>query len=101
MGSVTGVYLIGFGAGALVAGPLSETFGRNPIYLVTLSLFSLFVMASALAPNIGAQLAFRFLAGLFGSTPLTCAGGSIADMWNPLERVYAFPIFANAAFMGM
>jgi len=57
-------------------------------------------MASALAPNIGAQLAFRFLAGFFGSTPLTCAGGSIADMWNPLERVYAFPIFANAAFTG-
>lgn len=57
-------------------------------------------MASALAPNIGAQLAFRFLAGLFGSTPLTCAGGSISDLWNPIERVYAFPVFATAAFMG-
>lgn len=60
----------------------------------------IFIMASALAPNIGAQLAFRFLAGFFGSTPLTCAGGSVADMWNPLERVYAFPVFANAAFLG-
>ena len=57
-------------------------------------------MASGLAPNIGAQLAFRFLAGLFGSTPLTCAGGSISDLWDPMERVYAFPVFANAAFMG-
>lgn len=57
-------------------------------------------MASALAPNIGAQLVFRFLAGFFGSTPLTCAGGSISDLWSPLERVYAFPVFANAAFMG-
>lgn len=60
----------------------------------------IFIMASGLAPNLGAQLAFRFLAGFFGSTPLTCAGGSVADMWNGLERVYAFPIFANAAFMG-
>ena len=57
-------------------------------------------MASGLAPNIGAQLAFRFLGGFFGSTPLTCAGGSISDLWSPMERVYAFPIFANAAFMG-
>ncbi|KAI4098464.1 MAG: hypothetical protein LQ339_006435 [Xanthoria mediterranea] len=57
-------------------------------------------MASALAPNIGAQLVFRFIAGFFGSTPLTCAGGSISDLWNPMERVYAFPVFANAAFMG-
>ncbi|MCJ1229813.1 hypothetical protein MMC12_006483 [Toensbergia leucococca] len=57
-------------------------------------------MASGLAPNIGAQLVFRFLAGFFGSTPLTCAGGSISDLWSPMERVYAFPMFANAAFMG-
>lgn len=60
----------------------------------------IFIMASALAPNIGAQLVFRFIAGFFGSTPLTCAGGSISDLWSPMERVYAFPIFANAAFMG-
>jgi MFS family permease len=57
-------------------------------------------MASGLAPNIGAQLAFRFLAGFFGSTPLVCAGGSISDLWNPMERVLAFPVFANAAFTG-
>nr|POE79843.1 putative efflux pump kojt [Quercus suber] len=94
----TALYLVGFGVGALVAGPFSEAFGRNPIYIVTLLLYMIFIMASGLAPNIGAQLAFRFLAGFFGSTPLTCAGGSISDLWNPLERVYTFPIFANAAF---
>ena len=33
-------------------------------------------------------------------TPLTCAGGSISDLWSPSERTYAFPVFANAAFMG-
>ena len=60
----------------------------------------IFILASALAPNIGAQLAFRFIAGCFASTPLTCAGGSISDLWSPMERVYAFPVFANAAFMG-
>jgi MFS family permease len=96
----TGTYLIGFGAGALFAGPFSETLGRNPVYIATLSIYMIFIMASGLAPNIGAQLAFRFLAGFFGSTPLTCAGGSIADLWTPMERVFAFPIFANAAFIG-
>lgn len=96
----TGLFLVGFGVGALFAGPVSETIGRNPVYIATLSLYMVFIMASALAPNIGAQLVFRFLAGFFGSTPLTCAGGSISDLWSPLERVYAFPVFANAAFMG-
>ena len=96
----TGLFLIGFGVGALFAGPVSETIGRNPVYITTLSLYMIFIMASALAPNIGAQLTFRFIAGCFAATPLTCAGGSISDLWNPLERVYAFPVFANAAFMG-
>ena len=96
----TGLFLIGFGVGALVAGPISETVGRNPVYIATLSLYMIFVMASALAPNIGAQLAFRFIAGCFAATPLSCAGGSVSDLWNPLERVYAFPVFANSAFMG-
>lgn len=96
----TGLFLIGFGVGALFAGPISETIGRNPVYIATLALYMVFIMASALAPNIGAQLAFRFIAGCFASTPLTCAGGSISDLWNPLERVYTFPIFANAAFTG-
>lgn len=96
----TGLFLIGFGVGALFAGPVSETIGRNPVYIATLSLYMIFIMASALSPNIGAQLTFRFIAGLFGATPLTCAGGSISDLWSPMERVYAFPVFANAAFMG-
>ena len=96
----TGIFLIGFGVGALFAGPVSETIGRNPVYIATLLLYMIFVMASALAPNIGAQLAFRFIAGCFAATPLVCAGGSISDLWNPMERVYAFPIFANAAFVG-
>lgn len=96
----TGLFLIGFGVGALFAGPISETVGRNPVYIATLTLYMIFVMASGLAPNIGAQVAFRFIAGAFASTPLTCAGGSISDLWDPLERVIAFPVFAVAAFMG-
>ena len=88
----TGLFLIGFGVGALVAGPISETVGRNPVYIATLSLYMIFVMASGLAPNIGAQLVFRFIAGCFAATPLTCAGGSISDLWNPMERVRTLQI---------
>lgn len=65
-----------------------------------MTLYMVFVMASALAPNIAAQLVFRFLAGFFGATPLVCAGGSLSDVWSPLERVYTFPVFANAGFLG-
>lgn len=96
----TGLFLVGFGVGALWAGPFSETLGRNPVYIVTLTLYMIFIMASALSPNIAAQLVFRFIAGCFASTPLTCAGGTLSDLWSPTERTFSFPIFANAAFTG-
>jgi hypothetical protein len=32
----TGLYFIGFGLGSLAAGPVSETFGRNVIYIVAM-----------------------------------------------------------------
>jgi MFS family permease len=75
---------------AFFAAPISETVGRNPVYIATMLLFMVFVMASGLvgewswqilrdefikltqlqAPNIGSQLTFRFFAGIFGATPL-------------------------------
>lgn len=96
----TGLYLIGFGVGALVASPLSEMVGRFPVYLGTLIIFGCWILGAALAPNFGAQLAFRFLAGLMGTAPLTVAGGSVGDLWNPVERTFGFPIFAVPAFSG-
>lgn len=96
----TGIYLLGFAAGSLVSGPLSEVLGRNAVYAGSLTLFMIWEMASGLAPNIGAQLAFRFLAGIFGCPPLTCAGGTVADLWNPLEKTLLFPMYAILSFGG-
>ncbi|XHG01691.1 hypothetical protein AWENTII_005060 [Aspergillus wentii] len=96
----TGLYLLGFAAGSLVSGPLSEILGRNVVYAGSLTLFMIFVMATGLAPNIGAQLAFRFLAGVFGCPPLTCAGGTVADLWDPLEKTLTFPLYAILSFGG-
>ncbi|KAL9616078.1 MAG: hypothetical protein Q9160_009013 [Pyrenula sp. 1 TL-2023] len=96
----TGLYLVGFGFGSFTSGPVSEAVGRNPVYIGTMALYMIFIMASALAPNIGAQLTFRLLAGYFAATPLTTAGGSISDLFHAVERTYAFPIFAYAAFAG-
>lgn len=96
----TGLFLIGFAAGALFCGPLSELFGRNAVYACSLLLFMLFVMASGLAPNIGSLLIFRFICGVFGSPPLTCAGGTIADLWSPMEKTLVFPLFSILAFGG-
>ncbi|KAF5004977.1 hypothetical protein FDECE_8556 [Fusarium decemcellulare] len=96
----TGLYLVGMGIGSLVAGPFSETFGRNAVYSVSMGVFMIWIMASGLAPNFGAQITFRFLAGCSASTPLVCSGGSIADMYNSLEKTWSFPLYAITCFGG-
>lgn len=65
-----------------------------------MALYMLFIIGAALAPNLGGQLICRFLAGVFGATPLVCAGGSVSDLWTPAERVFAFPLFATLSFLG-
>ncbi|KAL9468647.1 hypothetical protein ACSS6W_010341 [Trichoderma asperelloides] len=97
----TGLFLVGFGVGAPIAGPLSEIAGRNPVYIISFVLFMLCTMGAGLAPNIAAQLALRFLAGMFGSTPLVCAGGTISDLWDPVNQIHIFPIYATGGFFGL
>lgn len=97
---ISGLYLVGLGVGCLFAGPFSETFGRNIVYIVTMGMYLIFLMAAGLAPNIQSHLVFRFLAGFFGSTPLSCSGGTVADLWNPLQKTFAFPIYGIPGFAG-
>lgn len=96
----TAVFLIGFGLAAPFLSALSEIGGRNPVYVITLLFFSLFEVGSALSRNIQTRIILRFFAGVFGSTPLSNAGGSIADIANAKHRTFVFPVFANAGFLG-
>lgn len=52
------------------------------------------------AQNIQTLIILRFFAGVFGSSPLTNAGGVIADMFPAKERGIAMSLFASAPFMG-
>lgn len=94
------LYTFGIALGALFAGPLAETVGRTPIYVFTRVLHVAMLIGVALAPNFGAQCAFRFLAGLGASTLLAIHGASVADLYNPVERTLAWPAISLASFLG-
>lgn len=96
----TGLYLVGMGLGSLVAGPFSETFGRIRVYCGSMGVFMAMILGAGLAPNLGAQITLRLLAGCAASTPLVCSGGSVADMFDGVEKTWAFPLYAIAAFGG-
>jgi MFS transporter, DHA1 family, multidrug resistance protein len=96
----TSMYLFGIGSGALFAGPLSETVGRNPTYLISTFFYMLFVLGSALTPTFGGQIVCRYLVGLFSSATLSINGSSVGDQFRPVKRAFVFPVVAWANVAG-
>ena len=57
------IFLAGFSTAPLLVGPLADRFGRKPVMLAGLALFTLCAAGSAVAPTIEALLAFRLAQG--------------------------------------
>lgn len=94
------LYVLGFALGPLLWAPFSEQWGRRPIFIITYALFAIFNIPCAVAKNVETLLVCRFLAGFFGSSPLTNSGGVISDMFSASERALAVSLYAAAPFAG-
>jgi predicted MFS family arabinose efflux permease len=91
---IIAMYLFGVGSGSLFAGPISESVGRNPTYLVPSFCFLFFVLGAALAPTFGGRLVCRFFMGLFASATLAINGSSVKDQFRSVKRAFVFPVLA-------
>ncbi|KNG49246.1 proteasome component pre4 [Stemphylium lycopersici] len=97
---VVSVYILGFAIGPLIIAPMSELYGRMPLYNISNALFVVFNIACAVSNSMGMLVAFRFFAGCAGSAPLTLGGGTIADMFPPQQRAGAMAIWAMGPLLG-
>ena len=65
-------YLFGLGVGSVVLAPLSELYGRRPVYLVSMFIFMLLVLPCALAKGLASILVWRFYGCAVLSPTSTC-----------------------------
>ncbi|OCH89033.1 MFS general substrate transporter [Obba rivulosa] len=94
------LFVAGYCVGPLLWGPLSEQFGRRPIFILTFFVYTVFQVGCALAPNTAGLLVFRFIGGTFAAAPLSNSGALIADIWDADTRGKAMAIFTLAPFAG-
>ncbi|EME86461.1 uncharacterized protein MYCFIDRAFT_45414 [Pseudocercospora fijiensis CIRAD86] len=93
-------YVCMLGIGPLFHAPMSETFGRRIVYLISLCIFTLLQIPVALSPNVESFIVLRTLSGFFASVGVGNGGGSISDMLGLHERAKAlgfymiFPLLA-------
>ncbi|KAF2090364.1 MFS general substrate transporter [Saccharata proteae CBS 121410] len=99
-GLVVSVYVLGFAFGPLLIAPLSELYGRVPLYHACNLLFVIFNIACSLSTNLNMLIGFRFLAGSVGSCPLALGGGTIADLIPREQRGTAMALWVAGPTIG-
>lgn len=92
-GFMVSVYVLGFAFGPLIIAPLSEMYGRLPLYHSCNIFFIVFTIAAAVATNMGMFITFRFLMGCFGGAPMVLGGGTIADLIPREQRGTAMAVW--------
>ncbi len=94
------LYVLGIAVGPMLMSPLSEVYGRLPIYHASNAIFVVFVIASALARSLPQFMVFRFLSGCAGGTPMALGGGTIADVTSLEQRASAMSLFSLGPLTG-
>ena len=83
--TVIAVYLAGMGVSQLFYGPLSDCFGRRPVLIGGLLLFSLAGLLSAMTTGFGLLLTARFVQGLGAGAPRVIAVSLARDTYAGRE----------------
>ena len=92
--------VFGFALGPMTLAPLSEYYGRSPIYILSYGIYLLFVLGTALVKNLAGFLVLRFLSGWFAAVTIANFGGTIADLFEPHHTGRAMSLFLWAATVG-
>jgi DHA1 family bicyclomycin/chloramphenicol resistance-like MFS transporter len=104
-------YLLGFSAGQLIYGPLSDRFGRKPTLMVGLVIFACGALAASIAPDFRLLLLARAAQGLGGAGPRVISLAIVRDLFygREMARVMSFammvfvivPVVAPAVGQGV
>ncbi len=73
------LYLIGLAIGQLAYGPISDRFGRRPVLLAGLTLYTVAGAATALAPSAGLLIVARIAQSLGGCAGLVLGRAMVRD----------------------
>ena len=93
-------FVLGIGLGTLVAGPLSDSFGRKPVIVAGAALYCLAAAVAYMAPTLETVLAARLVQGLGAAGPRVVSLALVRDLYKGREMArvvsFAMMIFALA-----
>lgn len=84
----------------MLACPISESFGRKPLYLGSMFLFSGFCVLTGAVPSVAGVIVGRTLSGFVSAIPAAVAPGSIEDSESHLDLILIREMRKNAIYIG-
>ncbi len=94
------VFLLGGTFGGLVAGSLADRFGRRPILIVTILLYSLFSGLTYFASELWHVAVLRFVVAMGVGGEWAVAASLVAEVFPPRARAHASGIFHASSVLG-
>jgi MFS family permease len=79
-------YVLATAIGPMLIGPLSEVYGRKPIFHITNLWFLIWNLICGFANSKGLLISARLLAGFGASAVYSLAYGVLGDVWSPEQR---------------
>jgi DHA1 family bicyclomycin/chloramphenicol resistance-like MFS transporter len=75
--------ILAFGVAQLACGPLADRYGRRPVLLAGLGLYTAASVAATLAPTIAWLVAARTLQGAAMAAAVVCSRAMVRDLYEP------------------
>lgn len=94
------MYLIGLAIGSMFMAPLSELYGRKPVSVGCLAIFTIMIIPCAVSKNLATLIVCRFIGALFGSVMISTAPGMVADISHDDQRALAMSIWSIGPLNG-
>ena len=95
------VYLLATAFGPLFIGPLSEIYGRLPVFHASALFFLIWNLICGFSKGTGLLIASRLFAGLGASSIYALGAGVLGDLWRPEERGRSLGIYMLIPLLGV
>src|SRR6478735_2652369 len=93
-------FCAGFAIAPMALAPISEIWGRRPVFILAGFVFVISQAVCSVMPNLAGMLIARFFVGVGGSVFSSVVGGVIADLWEKEERNTPMALFSGFVLFG-
>ncbi|KAF5235758.1 hypothetical protein FAUST_6871 [Fusarium austroamericanum] len=93
-------FCAGFAFAPMALAPISEIWGRRPVFILAGFVFVIFQAVCSVMPDLVGMLIARFFVGVGGSVFSSVVGGVIADLWEKEERNTPMALFSGFVLFG-